>query len=391
MSKNPAEEVLKIIRSVVGNRDGFVPLHEPSFRANELDYVKDCIDTGWVSSVGSYVEDFERGLEKFTGIKHAIAVVNGTAGLHAAMVVLGVKENDEVLVPAFTFVATANSVRYCGAFPHFVDSEKETMGVDPQKLRAYLKDNTEIKNFECYNKKTKRRISALMAMHTFGHPVKINELVKVCKEFHIKLIEDAAESLGSYYEGKHTGCFGELAVLSFNGNKIITTGGGGAILTNDSVLADRLKHITKTSKVSHPWEFIHDEVGFNYRLPNLNAALGCAQLEVLPSFIEKKRNLASLYQRAFENNPYVYFFNENEGTKSNYWLNTLILKEDFLGIRDEILKLTNADNLMTRPAWKLISSLSPYVSCPQMEDLSCAKYLEKAIINIPSSPYLGEI
>lgn len=390
MSNEVARNIHEVIKSVVGNTSKFLPLHEPTFHSKENEYVKDCIDTGWVSSVGSYVDDFERKLESFTGVKHAIAVTNGTAALHISLVVLGVKEGDEVLIPAFTFVATANAVKYCGATPHFVDSEKDSMGIDPLKLRNYLSSNTEIKNNECINKNTGKRIRAVVPMHTFGHPVNINELLEIAKDFKLKLVEDAAESLGSFSGGKHTGNYGDVACLSFNGNKIITTGGGGAVLTNNSELAKKLSHITKTSKIAHKWDFVHDEVGYNYRLPNLNAALGCAQMESLPNFLELKRSLASKYEKAFQNNKYVDFFKEPKNTKSNYWLNTIVLKDEYLSMRDHILEITNDNNIMTRPSWKLIPNLEPYSDCPKMDDLSLASYLEKAVINIPSSPYLGD-
>ena len=390
MSNQIIESILNSIKIVIGEPKKFIPLHEPTFHGNEWDYIKECLDTGWVSSVGSYVDRFEKDLETFTGVKHAVAVVNGTAGLHASLVVLGIERNDEVLIPTLTFVATANAVSYCGAIPHFVDSEMETMGVDPVKLDNYLSDLVVIENGQSINRKTGRRIKALIPMHVFGHPVKIKEISKICEKYHLALIEDAAESLGSYVENRHTGNFGKVSVVSFNGNKIITTGGGGAILTNDSEIAKRLTHITKTSKVPHSWEFIHDEVGFNYRLPNLNSALGCAQLEELPNFLKSKRELAQAYNQAFKNNEFVRLFTEVDGYKSNYWLNAIILNDEYISERDNILRALNENNIMARPIWRLLNKLEPYKDCPKMSSLECAEKLEASVINIPSSPYLRE-
>jgi perosamine synthetase len=381
-----ATQVLAAIGSVVGK--GPVALHEPSFVGNEWRYLKDCLDSTFVSSVGHYVDRFESDLTAFTGAKHAVAVVNGTAALHVALKLAGVVSNDEVLVPALTFVATANAVSYCDAIPHFIDSEPVSFGVDAEKLRSYLSVITEPCAGVSINTTTGRVIRAMLPMHTFGHPVNLDELLAVASDFNIAVIEDAAESLGSYYHGQHTGTFGLMGILSFNGNKTITTGGGGAILTNDPGLARRAKYLTTTAKSSHPWKYFHGEVGYNYRMPNLNAALGCAQLEELPNLLLGKRKLASLYQRAFSRVSGVSLMTEPSGCESNYWLQTLILESAYQDARDLILAATNDAGYMTRPVWDLMHKLPPYVGCPRM-DLACAQLLVKRLINIPSSAHLG--
>ena len=379
-----AAEFVKIVRGVVGQGDGFVPLHEPCFAGHEWDYVKECIDTGWVSSVGSYVDRFERDLAEYTGVKRAIAVVNGTAALHVCLQLCGVQREDEVLIPALTFIATVNAVSYLGAIPHFVDSEVRTLGLDPAKLGAYLDEIAEVRNGECFNKQTGRVIRAVVPMHTFGHPVDLDTLNEVCGRFSITMIEDAAESLGSFYKGRHTGNHGKMSALSFNGNKVITTGGGGAILTNDENLADLAKHITTTAKVPHRWEFNHDMVGFNYRMPNINAALGCAQLELLPGFIDKKRALAQRYQEAFASVEGIHFVSEPEFAISNYWLNVVLLDPELERLRYNFLAAANDAGLMTRPAWTLMNYLPMFVDCPKMK-LPVSMSLEKRLLNIPSS------
>ena len=378
-----AQNVYKALRQVLASED-YIPLHEPSFSGNEWKYVKECLDTGWVSSVGKYVDRFERDLEVYTGIKHAVATVNGTAALHVCLELVGVQPNDEVLLPALTFVATANTVCYCKAIPHFVDSTEETLGLCPEKLNDYLGEVTEIKSGQCINRQSKRRIKAVVAMHTFGHPVDLDPLVEVCEKYHLELIEDAAESLGSFYKGRHTGNWGKVSALSFNGNKIITTGGGGAILTNDENLARNAKHITTTAKVPHQWEYVHDQIGYNYRLPNINAALGCAQLERLPVYLKHKRELAHRYQKSFEEVGGVHFYSESKNANSNYWLNVLLLNEKFASERDSILKISNDYGIMTRPAWGLLSKLTMFQDCPRM-DLNVAESLERRLVNIPSS------
>jgi perosamine synthetase len=359
-------------------------LHEPTIGTIEREYVLDCLDSTYVSSVGKYVDEFERRLAEYTGVSHAVAVVNGTAALHVCLLLAGVKPNDEVLLPALTFIATANAISYLGAVPHFVDSEMTTLGMDPSKLTDYLHDITEIRNGECYNKTTGRRIKAVVPMHTFGHPVDLDPLAFVCEKYALTLVEDAAESLGSFYKGRHTGHWGKVSALSFNGNKIVTTGGGGAILTNDAQLARRAKHITTTAKVPHRWAYVHDEVGYNYRLPNLNAALGCAQIEQIDRFLDSKRRLAERYYHAFSTVPGVRFFTEPEFARSNYWLNAILLDREYAHYRDELLEKTNDAGVMTRPAWALLHTLPMYADCPRM-DLSVAEDIERRLINIPSS------
>jgi perosamine synthetase len=381
--------VLNALKSVLTPNKTPLSLHEPQFSGNEWKYVKECLDTGWVSSVGKYVDRFEKDLTEFTSTKHAVAVINGTAALHICLQLVDVKPGDEVLIPTLTFVATANAVVYCGAIPHFVDSELKTLGMDPRKLVDYLKDIAEIRKDGCYNKQTNRRIAAMVPMHTFGHPVDLDPLLNVCNRYRIALVEDAAESLGSYYKGKHTGNFGRVSALSFNGNKVITTGGGGAILTNDEALGRLGKHITTTARVPHPWELSHDMTGYNYRLPNINAALGCAQLEQLPSFLEKKRALAERYKAAFSEVKGVSFYAEPQHAKSNYWLNVLLIDEQHVGQRDSLLKTTNRDGIQTRPAWTLMHRLPMFQQCPRM-DLSIAEAIARRLVNIPSSAVLGE-
>jgi perosamine synthetase len=380
------EQVSAAIRSVVG--DGPVALHEPSFVGNEWQYLKDCLDSTFVSSVGKFVDRFEADLAAFTGARHAVAVVNGTAALHIALKLAGVVAGDEVLIPALTFVATANAVAYCGATPHLVDSHERTLGMDPGRLRDYLKSHTEQRGGQCFNRATGRVIRAIVPMHTFGHPVDLEQLMTVARDYKLALVEDAAESLGSYYHGQHTGTFGRLGTLSFNGNKTITTGGGGAILTDDASLAQYAKHLTTTAKLSHAWEYRHDEVGYNYRLPNLNAALGCAQLEQLPALLSAKRKLFERYQGALASVAGVRLMSEPEQCVSNYWLQALLLAPDVADQRDAILTATNKAGLMTRPAWTLMHQLTPYQECPCM-DLAGAQSLAQRLINIPSSAGLG--
>lgn len=382
------QSIISAIRQCIHHDNEFTALHEPSFSGNEWDYVKECIDTGWVSSVGRFVDEFEKRLAQYTGVKRAVAVVNGTAALHICLKLVGVQANDEVLIPALTFVASANAVKYTGAVPHFVDSEYRTLGLDPKKLADYLEEIAEIRTDECYNRKTGRRIKAVVPMHTYGHPVDLDALSEVCRRFHLELIEDAAESLGSFYKGKHTGGIGRVAALSFNGNKIVTTGGGGAILTNDEDLGAHAKHLTTTAKKPHPWSFIHDEVGYNYRLPNMNAALGCAQIEQIESFRSRKRDLAFSYARAFEHVPGVEFFSEPDFAESNYWLNAILLEQPSIEKRDTVLKATNDAGIMTRPVWTLLNKLPMFEHCPSM-DLSVAQDIEARLINIPSSASLG--
>jgi len=390
MNKPDLNAVLKALKSVLSGNKGAVPLHEPQFAGNEWLYVKECLDTGWVSSAGKFVDRFEKQMAEYTGVKHAVAVVNGTAALHICLKLAGVLPGDEVLVPALTFVATANAVNYCGAFPHFVDSEERTLGIDPYKLEDYLKDITVVNGEGCFNKQTGKRIKAVVPMHTFGHPVDLDPLVEICQRFKLELIEDAAEALGSFYKERHTGNWGRLSALSFNGNKVITTGGGGAILTNDEELGKLAKHLTTTAKVPHQWAFNHDQTGFNYRLPNINAALGCAQLEQLPVFLEKKRAIAERYRNVFEEIKGITFFTEPDFARSNYWLNVLLFDEEQANWRDTLLEMTNNQGIMTRPAWTLMHKLPMYRECPRMV-LSTAESIEKRLINIPSSVNLDFI
>lgn len=386
-SKLPQSIVLAI-KSVVG--DGPLALHEPRFKGNEWSYLKECLDSTFVSSVGKFVDRFEDDLAAFTGARRAVAVVNGTAALHVSLLLAGVEAGDEVLLPALTFIATANAVAYCQATPHFVDSEERSLGMDAVALRKYLSSITEIRNNQCVNRSTGRVIRAMVPMHTFGHPVDIDALLAIAHDFHLQLIEDAAESLGSTVAGRHTGTFGLMGTLSFNGNKTITTGGGGAILTNNVELGNRAKHITTTAKLPHRWNFVHDEVGFNYRLPNLNAALGCAQLEQLPGFLRDKRRLFEKYQAAFVNVLGVHLIAEPVGCSSNYWLQTLLLDASHADQRDTVLTATNDAGLMTRPIWALMNRLPMYANAPRAP-LPVAESLERRVINIPSSSGLGSV
>jgi perosamine synthetase len=379
-------QIVDAIQAVVGHSPA--PLHEPRFAGNEWAYLKECLDSTYVSSVGKFVDRFEADLASYTGAKHAVAVVNGTAALHVALRLAGVKTEDEVLIPALTFVATASAVTYCGATPHFVDSEERSLGLAPRALREYLQDISEIRGGQCFNRDTGRVIRALVPMHTFGHPVDIEAILAIAQDFHLSVVEDSAESLGSTIYGRHTGTFGLMGTLSFNGNKTITTGGGGAILTNDTELARHAKHLTTTAKVPHRWEYLHDEIGYNYRLPNINAALGCAQLEQLPGFLAAKRRVYARYQAAFTAVSQARIVSEPEGCRSNYWLQTLLLNESTAGLRDAILTETNDAGLMTRPTWTLMHRLTPYGKCPRM-NLSVAESLERRLINLPSSVQLG--
>ena len=385
------ELLLSRLRQALPEASGPYALHEPTFRGREWDYVKQCLDKGWVSSAGEFVNQFERQLAAFTGVPHAVATVNGTAALHLCLRLAGVGPDDEVIVPALTFVATANAVAYCHAIPHFADSEERTLGIAPDKLAEHLSANAELKADGTWrNRRTGRRIAAVVAMHTFGHPVDLPALKSVCDRWRLPLVEDAAESLGSYLHDKHTGCWGRLAALSFNGNKTITTGGGGAVLTADATLAARAKHLSTTAKRPHAWDFVHDETGYNYRLPNLNAALGCAQLEQLPGLLQRKRKLAELYAEIFKGIAGVRLFQEPPGARSNYWLNLLLLDNPDEALRDRILASTHASGIHTRPAWKLMHELPMYRDCPRME-LPVAEGLARRIINLPSSPQLLEV
>ncbi len=359
----------------------FIPLHEPRFIGNEKKYLNDCIDSTFVSSVGKYVDDFEKQIAQYSGAKYAVAAVNGTAALHMAMLVAGVKRDDLVITQPLSFIATCNAISYIGAQPLFVDVDIDTLGLSAVKLKEYLSEFAEKKGEESFHKITGQRISACVPMHTFGHPCRIDEIAAVCSEYGIALIEDAAESIGSYYKGKHTGTFGLFGTFSFNGNKTITCGGGGAIVTNDEKLAKKAKYLTTQAKVPHRWDFVHDEIGYNYRMPNLNAALVCAQLEQLDSFLSNKRELASLYQTFF-NNKDIQFIAEPSSSKSNYWLCAVLLENKEK--RDEFLSFTNDNGVMTRPSWTLMHKLIMFKDCLH-GDLANAEMIESRLVNIPSS------
>ncbi|MDF2529668.1 MAG: aminotransferase DegT [Gammaproteobacteria bacterium] len=386
MNNTQTNQTIHAIKSCLPAKS--IALHEPEFIGNEWNYVKECIDTRWVSSVGKFVDQFEANLAAFTGAKYAVATVNGTAALHMAFMLADVGQDDEVLVPSLTFVATCNAIAYCRALPHFVDCDEKTLGVDFEKLNTYLNEIAEIKQGKCFNKLTGRCIKALCVMHTFGHPVDLDPLAEICQRYHIALIEDAAEALGSYYKGEHVGNKGIMATLSFNGNKIITTGGGGALITNNERLAKLAKHLTTTAKLPHAWKFQHDQVGYNYRLPNINAALGCAQLESLEKFLYEKRALATQYQKALAKVQQVRFITEPDYAKSNYWLNAILLSSALEKDRDGILQAFNEQGIGVRPVWELMHHLPMYQNCPRM-DLSSSESLAKRIINIPSSACLG--
>ena len=374
-------QLIKFIRTTFLEPTSFIPLHDPRFIGNEKKYLNECIDTNFVSSVGEFVTRFERMCAEYTGAKYAVAAVNGTSALHIALQLSGVKPNEEVITQALTFIATANAISYTGAHQIFLDVDMETMGLSPDAVEKWLDANAEFQNGEPYNKYTNRRIAACVPMHIFGHPVRLDELMAVLEKWNIPLIEDAAESIGSYYKGKHTGTFGKFGVLSFNGNKVITTGGGGMILTNDEALAIEAKHITTQAKVPHAWEFNHDRIGYNYRLTNINAALGCAQMETLPKILELKRELAHKYKEFFKNSDWQFVV-EPTDCVSNYWLNVILTKDK--SERDALLEYTNQNGVMTRPIWELMSRLPMFAHC-QTDSLENSKWLADRVVNIPSS------
>ncbi|MCD8177159.1 MAG: LegC family aminotransferase [Tannerellaceae bacterium] len=374
--------IVNFIRHIFNEQEEFIPLHAPVFVGNEKKYLNDCIDSTFVSSVGKYVDQFEDKVAEFTGASKAVVCVNGTNALHLAMLLIGVEREDEILTQALTFVATCNAISYIGAHPVFLDVDLNTLGLSPVAVRDWLDNNAIIKEGQCYNKKTGRRIKACIPMHTFGHPMMIDELIDICNKYNIVVIEDAAESLGSFYKGKHTGTFGKIGAISFNGNKTITTGGGGMLLFQDKELGLRAKHLTTQAKIPHRWEFMHDEIGYNYRMPNINAALGCAQLENLERFVTDKRETATLYKDFFRNIEGVEFFTEPDHCYSNYWLNTLIFKDK--KAQQEFLKYTNNNGVMTRPVWQLMNKLIMFKDC-QTDSLKNTEWLEQRIVNIPSS------
>ena len=376
------KKIISFIRELFAQETGPIPLHQPVFIGKEKDYVLDCISSSFVSSVGKYVNEFERRVAEYTGAKYAIATVNGTAALHVALLLAGVKQGDEVLTQSVSFIATANAITYCGATPVFLDSDPKRLGLDAKALKCFLDTHCVQKDDgSIYNKTSGKRIAACVPVHIFGHPVQIDRIKMLCEMYNIALVEDAAESIGSYFNGKHTGTFGDLGVLSFNGNKTITTGGGGMILTDDDEMGKMAKHLTTTAKVEHPWEYVHDCIGFNYRLPNINAALGCAQMEMLPLFLEKKREIAEAYRIYFESIG-IQFISEPEGCRSNYWLNA-ILCSDFKE-RNDFLEYSNNNGVMARPLWRLTHKLPMYKHC-QTDGLENACWLEERLVNIPSS------
>ena len=375
------QSVISFIKELYGNQE-FVPLSVPKFIGNEKKYLDDCIDSTFVSSVGQYVDRFEKDMAAYTGAKKAVVCVSGTNALHMAMMLAGVERDDEVLTQALTFIATCNAISYIGACPVFLDVDRSTMGLSPDAVKEWLTKNAEIRNNQCYNKNTNRRVKACVPMHTFGHPVRIEELAAVCAEWHIELVEDAAESIGSKYKGKHTGLFGKVGALSFNGNKTITTGGGGMLLFMDDELGALAKHLTTQAKVPHRWEFKHDHIGYNYRMPNINAALGCAQLEHLDEFITDKRETAKAYAEYFKNVDGIEFFTEPENSFSNYWLNVVILPDHDKQL--EFLQETNDNGVMTRPIWELMNRLPMFENC-QHDHLTNTIWFADRVVNIPSS------
>lgn len=372
--------VIKFIKTLY-NSENFIPLHEPKFWGNEKEYLAECINSTFVSTVGKYVDMIEEQISKYVGSKYSIAVCNGTAALHISMILAGVQKDDEVITQPLNFVASCNAISYCGAKPIFIDVDRDTMGLSPLQLKSFLDNNAVVKDQKCINKHTNKVIKACVPMHTYGHPCKIDKIKKICKEYNIFLIEDAAESMGSVYKNKHLGSFGQIGVISFNGNKIITSGGGGCILTDDELLAKKAKHLSTTAKLPHKWEYNHDHIGYNYRMPNLNAALLLAQLEKLDEFILNKRNLANAYEIFFKNKEYD-FFKEPANSVSNYWLNSIILKNKIQ--RDKFLEETNQNGIMTRPIWKLMNKLPMFKDCLSY-NLVNSVWLEERIVNIPSS------
>lgn len=375
------EKTINFIKELYGNLE-FTPLSVPVFVGNEKKYLNECIDTTFVSSVGKFVDRFEEDMARYTGAKKAVVCVSGTNALHISMKMVGVERNDEVLTQALTFIATCNAISYIGAHPVFLDVDKSTMGLSPDAVKAWLVKNAEIKNGQCYNKRTGRRVKACVPMHTFGHPVRIEELAHVCAEYHIELVEDAAESIGSKYKGQHTGTFGKVGAISFNGNKTITTGGGGMMLFQDEELGRLAKHITTQAKVPHRWEFRHDQIGYNYRMPNINAALGCAQLENLDRYIADKRQTAAAYAEYFQHVDDIDFFTEPEDCFSNYWLNVVLLKDK--EAQQCFLQETNDNGVMTRPIWELMNRLTMFEHC-EHDELENTIWFADRVVNIPSS------
>lgn len=373
-------ETISFIRDLYGKKEDFIPLHAPTFAGNEKKYLEECIDTTFVSSVGKFVDLFEQKIAEYTAAKQAVVCVNGTNALHIALKLSGVEKGDEVITQPLTFIATTNAIVYAGAVPVFVDVDKDTMGLSPKSLEQFLQANAELRANECFHKQTNRRIKACMPMHTFGHACRIEEIMDICERYHIEVVEDAAEAMGSYYKGKHLGTFAKIGAISFNGNKTITTGGGGVILTNDETIGKHAKHLTTQAKLPHAWEFVHDEIGYNYRMPNINAALGVAQLEQLDHFLANKRTTAEAYKNYFQKQG-IAFFAERVEERCNYWLNAIILKNK--EERDAFLTESNAKAVMTRPIWQLMNRLPMFKDSPKT-DLSNAEWLEARVVNIPS-------
>lgn len=374
------QDVIEFIKSLYPEYGDFVPLHAPVFLGNEKKYLNDCIDTTFVSSVGQYVDRMEQMVAEYTGAARAIVCVNGTNALYMSLLLSGVEQGDEVITQPLTFIATANAISYLNAFPVFCDVDEDTMGLSPVAVRKWLEENAEIKGNACYNKSTGRKIAAVVPMHTFGHPVHLDELVKLCEEWKLALVEDAAESIGSFYKGKHTGIFGKVAALSFNGNKTITTGGGGMLLFTDKELGEKAKHLTTQAKIPHRWEFKHDAIGYNYRMPNINAALGCAQMENIEKVLENKRKTARAYKEYFAGSE-IKFFDEPKDCKSNFWLNVVLLPNKEAQVK--FLEETNDAKVQTRPIWELMNRLEMFKNC-QHGDLINAEMFADRVVNIPS-------
>jgi aminotransferase in exopolysaccharide biosynthesis len=372
------KDIIKFIQKLYNSKE-FIPLHEPRFLANEKKYLNECIDSTFVSSIGKFVDRFEDEFASYVGSKYAVATINGTSALHIALVGLGVCAEDEVITQALSFVATSNAISYTGATPIFIDVDLDTLGLSPYALKEFLEQNCILENGRCINKNTKKTIKACVPMHTFGHPCKIDEIVDICKEWGIIVVEDSAESLGSLYKNKHIGTFGTCGIFSFNGNKIITSGSGGVVVTDDEKFAKRLKHLSTTAKVAHRWEYVHDEIGYNYRLSNLNAALLVAQLEKLDEYLQNKRQVAYKYMEFFKTLDGVEFIKEPDFAKSNYWLNGIKVQN-----KEKILEELNSNGIMSRPIWRLLSELDMYKDC-QNDGLKNSKYLQKCVVNIPSS------
>ncbi len=375
-------EVISFIRKLYNQPEGFIPLHSPVFTGNEKKYLDECIDSTFVSSVGKYVDKFEETFAKYTGVNNAIALVNGTNALHLGLLAVGVSPGSEVITQPLTFIATVNAISYTNAKPVFIDVDLETMGMSPDALKTWLENNVKLNNHnQPINLSSNKPISACIPMHTFGHPCRIEEIVNICDTFNIPVVEDAAESIGSYFNGRHTGSFGKAGIFSFNGNKTITTGGGGMLITNDVKLGKHIKHLTTQAKIPHPWEYAHDHIGYNYRMPNLNAAVGLAQMEKLTEILASKRKIALSYREFFATKETI-FFSEPKSSKSNYWLNAIILANREQ--RDKFLKDTNEKGVMTRPVWELVNRLPMYSNC-QCGDLANSEWLVDRVVNLPSN------